>query len=392
MSILSSFSYVMPVRVEYGPGVVSRVGDELSALGCKKPFIVTDKGVIGAGLLHYVTDSLDAKKIEYVIFDKVVGNPTDVIVHEGIDEYAASGCDSFIAIGGGSSIDTSKAIGMVYKNGGNVREYDQDRPGTHPAPIPMDPLITIPTTAGTGSSVTPYAVVTDTDRHWKMSLCDPNTGTFAKVALIDPVMTASMPSALAAATGMDALTHAIEAILSKNANVFSDLINIKAVELISKNLRQSVANGGNLEARGAVLLGNVIAGWGFQQVGLGAAHALSHMLGGQLNVPHGVGNAMMLPYVMEYNMVARLEKYPMIAKAMGLPIDGLSDVEIGDKVCAAVLRLSQDIGIPRLREIKGIDENNLAYYAELALKDGNTFNNPRIPTKEDYLALYKKAW
>lgn len=390
--ILDSFRYVMPVRVEYGLGAAAKAGEELAGLGCKKPFIVTDRGVIGAGLLHYVTDSLEEKGLKYEIFDKVVGNPTDVIVHEGIDAYAASGCDSFIAVGGGSSIDTSKAIGMVYRNGGNVREYDNDRPGTHPSPIPMDPLITIPTTAGTGSSVTPYAVVTDTERHWKMSLCSAETGTFAKVALIDPVMTASMPGSLAAATGMDALTHAIEAILSKNANVFSDLINIKAVELIMKNLRQSVANGGNLEARGAVLLGNVIAGWGFQQVGLGAAHALSHMLGGQLNVPHGVGNAMMLPYVMEYNMVARLEKYPLLAQAMGLCTDGLSDVEIGDKVCAAVLRLSKDIGIPRLREVQGIDEANLPRYAELALLDGNTLNNPRIPTKEDYLELYKKAW
>ena len=201
-----------------------------------------------------------------------------------------------------------------------------------------------------------------------------------------------MPGSLAAATGMDALTHAIEGILSKNANIFSDLINIKAVELIYGNLRQSVANGGNLEARGAVLLGNVIAGWGFQQVGLGAAHALSHILGGQLNVPHGVGNAMMLPYVMEYNMVARLEKYPMLAKAMGIYTDGLSTVEIADKVCAAVARLSKDIGIPRLSEIKGMDESKLSEYAELALKDGNTFNNPRIPTHADYVALYKKAW
>lgn len=390
--MLKHFSYVMPVRVEYGPGVAKTVGEELCKFGCKKPLIVTDKGVIGAGLLSIITKSLDKAGLSYEVFDKVVGNPTDVIVHEGIDFYKQSGCDSFVAVGGGSSIDSAKAIGMVSKNGGHVREYDQDRPGTHPAPIPIDPLITIPTTAGTGSSVTPYAVVTDTERHWKMSLCDPTTGTFAKVALVDPVMTASMPAGLAAATGMDALTHAIEAILSKNANIFSDLINIKAVELISKNLRQSVANGGNLEARGAMLLGNVIAGWGFQQVGLGSAHALSHILGGQLNVPHGVGNAMMLPYVMEYNMVARLEKYPMLAKAMGLYIDGLSDVEIGDKVCAAVLRLSKDIGIPRLSEIKGIDENKLPEYAELALKDGNTFNNPRIPNKEDYIALYKKTW
>jgi len=314
------------------------------------------------------------------------------MIHEGIDAYAASGCDSFIGIGGGSSIDSSKAIGMVYKNGGNVREYDQDKPGTHPAPIPMDPLISIPTTAGTGSSVTPYAVVTDTDRHWKMSLCDPNTGTYAKVALVDPSMTTSMPGALAAATGMDALTHAIEAILSKNANFASDMINIRAVELISRNLRQSVANGNNIDARGAVLLGNVVAGWGFQQVGLGATHALAHMLGGQLNVPHGVANAIMLPYVMEYNIVARLEKYKMIAEAMGLHTGNMDDIEVADKTVEAIKRLSADIGIPKLREIEGIEVTNLEKYAQLALSDGNTFNNPRIPTKEDYIALYKKAW
>lgn len=390
--MLKSFSYVMPVRVEYGVGAARGVGKELRKLQCSKPFIVTDKGVIGAGLLDTITDSLAAEGFSYEVYDKIVGNPTDIIVHEGIDRYQAAHCDSFIAVGGGSSIDSAKAIGMVLKNGGHVREYDQDRENTHPAPIPMDPLITIPTTAGTGSSVTPYAVITDTERHWKMSLCDAGTGTFAKVALVDPVMTASMPGSLAAATGMDALTHAIEGILSKNANIFSDLINIKAVELIYGNLRQSVANGGNLEARGAVLLGNVIAGWGFQQVGLGAAHALSHILGGQLNVPHGVGNAMMLPYVMEYNMVARLEKYPMLAKAMGIYTDGLSTVEIADKVCAAVARMSKDIGIPRLSEIKGMDESKLSEYAELALKDGNTFNNPRIPTHADYVALYKKAW
>lgn len=390
--MLKQFSYYMPVRIEYGVGVSKNVGEELAKLGCERPFIVTDMGVIKAGLLDGIKECLQENGFKYLIFDKVMGNPTDTIVHEGIELYKSSGCDSFIAVGGGSSIDTAKAIGMVFKNGGNVREYDNDQPETHMAPIPMDPLITIPTTAGTGSCVTPFSVITDTDRHWKMSLCDMSTGTYAKVALIDPVMTVTMPGPLAAATGMDALTHAIEAILSKNANMFSDLINLKAVELISHNLRQSMSNGGNLEARGAVLLGNVIAGWGFQQVGLGAVHSLAHILGGQLNVPHGIGNAMILPYVLEYNMVARLEKYEALAHAIGLPIEGLSQVEIGDKVVEAVKRLSADISIPKLREIKGIDKGNLPKYAELAIKDGNTSNNPRIPTVEDYIALYNKAW
>lgn len=392
--MFKSFDYVMPVKIKYGNGITEKVGEEMVNLGCKKPFVVTDKGVIGAGLLHYVTDSLERVGLEYEVYDKVIGNPTDVVVHEGIDAYKAADCDSFIAVGGGSSMDTAKAIGMVIKNGGHVTEYDSYGDyEVHLAPIPMDPLITIPTTAGTGSCVTPFSVITDSKKHWKMSLfSDGNIGSFAKVALVDPVMTATMPAGLAAATGMDAMTHAIEAILNFNSNLFSDMINLKAVELLSKNLRQSVSNGKNLEARGAVLLGNVLAGWGFQLCGLGSVHAIAHVLGGKLNVPHGVGNAMMLPHVMEFNMVARLEKYPLLAKAMGLNIDGLDDVEIGEKVCNYVLRLSKDIGIPRLKDIKGMKEEDLPMYAELAMKEGNTPPNPRVPTKEDYIAILKKAW
>jgi len=390
--MLKNFSYFMPVRIEYGLDVSKTVGDELEKIGCNKPFIVTDSGVINAGLLNGIKESLLKKGFNFVVFDKVIGNPTDVIVHEGIDLFLDSECDSFIAVGGGSSMDSAKAIGMVSKNGGHIREYDNDQPNTHKVPIPMDPLINIPTTAGTGSSVTPFAVITDTDRHWKMSLCSSDTGTYAKVALVDPLMTISMPSALAAATGMDALTHAIEAILSKNSHYLSDLINLKAVELISYNLRQSVSSGENIEARGNLLLGNVIAGWGFQQVGLGSVHALAHILGGQMNVPHGAANAIMLPHVMKYNIVARLEKFKPLADAMLIPTKGLSDVEIADKVVLAVKRLSKDIGILSLREIKGIKKENLPKYAELALKDGNTSNNPRVPSLDDYIKLYNEAW
>ncbi|MGI5849279.1 MAG: iron-containing alcohol dehydrogenase [Christensenellales bacterium] len=384
---VKSFSYNMPVRVEFGEGAASNVANELLAMGCKKPLIVTDKGVVGAGLLAPITQALEEAKVPVIIFDEVVGNPTDVIVENGIKMYSDENCDSLIAVGGGSSMDSAKAIGLVKLNGGNIREYDEDNGHTRRGPNGIPTLITIPTTAGTGSEVTPFAVITDTSRHWKMSI----TPGFAKVALIDPLMTVSMPGSLVAATGMDALTHAVEAYITKNTNIMSDFINLYAIELIARYLRRSFANGADVEARAMVLLGNSIAGIGFQQVGLGSVHALAHILGGQLNVPHGVGNAMLLPYVMEFNMPAKAEKLADIAIAMGENVEGMSVIDAAEKAVAAVKRLSADIGIPRLRDV-GCKEEDFPKYAELALKDGNTNNNPRETSVKDYINIYKKAY
>ena len=362
----------MPVRVEFGEGIVSTVADELKALGCSKPMVVTDKGCIGAGLMEPVQTALEAGNVEFVVFDEVIGNPTDDIVESGIKAYSDNGCDSLIAVGGGSSMDTAKAIGLVKLNGGNIREYDLDNGNTRQGPNGIPPMITIATTAGTGSEVTPFSVITDTSRHWKMSIWPG----FAKVALVDPLMTVSMPAKLVAATGMDALTHAIEAFVSKNANIMSDFINLYAIELIAKYLRRSFANGEDVEARAMVLLGNTIAGIGFQQVGLGSVHALAHMLGGQLNVPHGVANAMLLPYVMEFNQLSRAEKFARVAVAMGENTAGCTTLEASQIAIDAVKKLSEDICIPRLRDV-GCKEEDLPKYAELALQDGNTANNPR---------------
>jgi len=379
------YSYFMPTVNLMGAGAVAEVGNQTKILGGSKALVVTDKPLINAGIVKKVTDFLEKSGVEYVIFDSVQPNPTVENVHEGVDLYKKENCDVIIAVGGGSPIDCAKGIGLVITNGGSIKDYE----GLDKSEKPMPPFIAVNTTAGTASEMTRFTIITDTDRHVKMAIVDwhvtPN------VAINDPELMISMPVALTAATGMDALTHAIEAYVSTIATPVTDSAAIKAIELIGKYLRTAVANGENLEARDKMAYAEFLAGMAFNNASLGFVHAMAHQLGGFYDLPHGVCNAILLPHVERFNMIACPERFVDIAIALGENVKGLSTMEAADVALEAIQRLSQDIGIPfGLKEL-GVKEEDLPILAENAMKDACGLTNPRKATKEDIIQIFKNA-
>lgn len=379
------YSYFMPTVNLMGAGAVAEVGKQAKILGGSKALVVTDKPLINAGIVKKVTDFLEKSGVEYVIFDSVQPNPTVENVHEGVDLYKKENCDVIIAVGGGSPIDCAKGIGLVITNGGSIKDYE----GLDKSEKPMPPFIAVNTTAGTASEMTRFTIITDTDRHVKMAIVDwhvtPN------VAINDPELMISMPVALTAATGMDALTHAIEAYVSTIATPVTDSAAIKAIELIGKYLRPAVANGKNLEARDKMAYAEFLAGMAFNNASLGFVHAMAHQLGGFYDLPHGVCNAILLPHVERFNMIACPERFVDIAIALGENVKGLSTMEAADVALEAIQRLSQDIGIPSGLKELGVKEEDLPILAENAIKDACGLTNPRKATKEDIIQIFKNA-
>lgn len=379
------YGYFMPTVNLMGAGAAKKVGEQVKSLGGKHALIVTDVVLNKMGMADTIKSYIEAEGIKVTVYDGAEPNPTDKNVHDGVKVLQDNGCDVIISLGGGSPHDCAKGVGIVAANGGNIREYE----GVDKSTKPMVPLIAVNTTAGTASEMTRFCIITDTDRHVKMAIvdwrCTPN------VAINDPLMMMAKPPALTAATGMDALTHAVEAYVSVAATPVTDSAALMAIKLISENLRTAVANGSNFEARDAMAYAEFLAGMAFNNASLGYVHAMAHQLGGLYNLPHGVCNAILLPHVCKYNLIATPKRFAEIAAAMGENIDGLAVRDAADVAIASIEQLSADIGIPAGLNGLGVQEKDIQLMAENAMKDACSLTNPRLATLEDIMQVYRSA-
>ena len=375
--------FVLNETSYHGAGAIKEIASEVKGRGFKKCFVCSDPDLIKFGLTKKVTDVLDDANIAYHIFSEIKPNPTVENVQSGVEAFKASGADCIIAIGGGSSMDTAKAIGIIITNPEFADVVSLE--GVAPTKNKCVPIIAVPTTAGTAAEVTINYVITDAKNNRKMVCVDVHD--IPVVAVVDPEMMYTMPKGLTAATGMDALTHAIEGYITKGAWELSDMFHLKAIELISKHLRGAVDN--TLEGREGMALGQYVAGMGFSNVGLGIVHSMAHPLGALYDTPHGVANAIILPTVMEYNAPATGEKYRDIAKAMGVcGVDAMSLEEARVACIDAVKKLSSDVGIPAdLKEI--VRHEDLDFLAESAYADACRPGNPRDTSVAEIKALYE---
>ena len=371
--------FVLNETSYHGAGAINNIVPEVTRRGFKKAFVCSDPDLLKFGVTQKVTKLLDEAKFEYEIYSDIKPNPTIENVKHGVEAFKNSKADYIIAIGGGSSMDTAKAIGIIIENPefSDVRSLE----GVAPTKKPCTPIIAVPTTAGTAAEVTINYVITDVEKNRKFVCVD--THDIPVVAVVDPDMMSSMPKGLTAATGMDALTHAIEGYITKGAWEMSDMFHIKAIEIISKSLRGAVEN--TPEGREGMALGQYVAGMGFSNVGLGIVHSMAHPLGAVYNTPHGVANAIILPTVMEYNAPATGEKYREIARAMGVKgVDDMTQEEYRKAAIDAVKQLSKDVGIPaNLKEI--VKKEDIPFLAESAMADACRPGNPKDPTVEDII-------
>jgi alcohol dehydrogenase len=380
MNLLNSFSFELPTKIEYGVGVTRSLPDIIVNENFSNLLVITDEGVAGSGLLKRVTETLDGHQLKWEVFDRVEPNPKDYNVQEGTEIARRLGADCLLAIGGGSPIDCAKAMAVVARQGGAVRDYE----GPNNMGPDVLPLIAIPTTAGTGSEVTFSSVITDSDEKFKFSIRD--TKIAPRVALIDPEMTLTMPPGLTASTGMDALTHAIEAFTAMAAEPLADAAALYAIELIAAHLTSAVSDGHDLEARAGMLLGSVLAGIAFSHSDVAAVHCVAEALGGKYDAPHGVCNAVVLPAVMEYNMQHCKERYARIAMTMGLTFENVDDG--ARQAVSAVQQLASDVRLPEFSSL-GVQAEDLEELATNSFKNGSNIDNPRPMEKMDYLNVFK---
>ncbi|WP_260861461.1 lactaldehyde reductase [Citrobacter sp. Marseille-Q6884] len=370
----------------FGRGAVGALTDEVIRRGYRKALIVTDENLVQCGVVDKVTSRMDAAGLEWAIFSGVIPNPTIAVVQKGLEVFKLSGADYLVAIGGGSPQDTCKAIGIIHNN----PEFEDVRSleGLSPTHTPSVPVMAIPTTAGTAAEVTINYVITDEENRRKFVCVDPHD--IPQVAFIDADMMDGMPAALKAATGVDALTHAIEGYITRAAWALTDALHIKAIEIIAGALRGSVA--GESQAGEAMALGQYVAGMGFSNVGLGLVHGMAHPLGAFYNTPHGVANAILLPHVMQYNAEYTGEKFRDIARAMGVKVENLTREEARKAAVDAVFALNRDVGIPsHLRDV-GVRKDDIPALAQAAFDDVCTGGNPREANLADIVELYHTAW
>ncbi len=378
-----SYRFVLNETSYHGEGARENVVTEIQRRGFKKIFVCTDPDLVKFGVANKVTDLLDKNNISYYLFNDVKANPTIENVQAGVKTFKEAEADAIVAIGGGSAMDTAKAIGIIITNPefADVRSLE----GVAPTKNPCVPIIAVATTAGTAAEVTINYVITDVEKNRKFVCVD--THDIPVVAIVDPEMMSTMPKGLTAATGMDALTHAIEGYITKGAWTMSDMFHLEAIRLIAKHLRGAVSN--TKEGREGMALGQYIAGMGFSNVGLGIVHSMAHPLGALYDTPHGIANAIILPTVMEYNQEATGEKYREIARAMGVEgVDSMSQAEYRKAAIDAVKQLNKDVGIPdNLKEI--VNPDDVEFLAQSAMDDACRPGNPKDPTKEDIIALYR---
>ena len=385
----SARTFRLPPVLITGAGASAQVGEEIGKLKVKKALIVTDQVLVRLGALDGVKQTLQQSQVPFAVFDAIFTEPTADFVREGLKAYRENRCDFLLAFGGGSAIDTAKAIAVMATNAGSIEDYQ----GAGKIPQKGAPLIAVPTTAGTGSEVTPFTIITDTERDVKMLIGSPFLT--PDVAIVDPLLTLSMPRSLTAATGIDALTHAIEAYVSVKAQPMSDIFCLSAIELIAGNLKQAWTDGTNIEAREKTMLGALQAGIAFGNSSVALVHGMARPIGAYFHVPHGASNAALLGVVMEFSLSGNPARYARIAQAMGEDISGLDDMAAAWRGVAAVQKLIKDIKVSSLREL-GVDREKLEELAprmaEDALASGSPANNPRPATKEEIIELYKLAY
>jgi alcohol dehydrogenase len=379
------FGFYIPTVSLMGVGCAKETGVQAKALGATNMLIVTDAGMNKLGVANQIKAMVEGAGLRATIYDGAEPNPTDINVHEGVKAYLDNHCDGIVSLGGGSSHDCGKGIGLVIAGGGHIRDYE----GVNKSTRPMPPFLAINTTAGTASEMTRFCIITNTDTHVKMAIVDWRVT--PSVAINDPVLMAGMPPALTAATGMDALTHAIEAYVSTVSTPITDACAIKAIELIRDYLPSAVANGKNMEARDRMAYAEFLAGMAFNNASLGYVHAMAHQLGGFYNLPHGVCNAILLPYVCDFNLIACPKRYRNIAVALGQDVTGLSDLDAGAKGIQAIRQLSELLGIPSGLAELGVREGDLKEMATNAKKDACQLTNPRTATLQQVVDIYMSA-
>ncbi len=365
--------------------VYGNLKEEIPSLGFKKALIVTDENLVSCGLIDHITDVLDAIEVKFVIFDGVKPNPTTTNVLDGIEKFEAESCDFVISFGGGSSHDCAKAICLVLANGGAISDYE----GVDVSKNVQKPLIAVNTTAGTASEMTVFTIITDVDRHIKMAIVDKNI--LPIIAVNDPLVMHAMPKGLTAATGMDALTHAIEAYVSTAATPVTDACAQKAIELIIKSLKVAVESPNDNAARSDMAYAEYLAGMAFSNASLGYVHAMAHQLGGMYDLPHGVCNAVLLPHVQEFNKSVCAHRLAEIAKFMGINTKELSEEQASDLVIEYIKKMNLEIGIPQGLKELNVKEEDLGILAENALKDACGVTNPIQPTHQQVIDIFKKA-
>lgn len=368
-----------------GPGAVKEIGTEILKLKLNKLLLVTDRALRAFGIVNKITDVLDAAKIDYVIFDDVEPNPTTKNVNDGLALFIASNCDGLISVGGGSPQDAAKAIGILSTNGGNIVDYE----GIGKSINKSVPIIAVNTTAGTASDVTINYVITDEVRKIKMVMVDPNS--LATIAVNDPELMVKKPAELTAATGMDALTHAIEAYITKGSFRLSNTLALEAIKLIGESLVDAVKDGSNIEARSKMAWASYIAGLAFSNCGLGIVHSMAHQLGSEYNLPHGIANSILLPYVEDFNSTVCAEKFASIAEALGKDVKGLNSEEARIVAIKALSEMAATLNIPKLSQTK-FDPADINKLAAQAMADVCTGGNPRDVTIEDIKTIYRNAF
>jgi alcohol dehydrogenase len=380
-----TFGFFIPTVSLMGVGCAKETGAQAKALGATNLLIVTDAGLAKLGVAAQIKTQLEAVGLKAVVFDGAEPNPTDKNVQAGVDAYKANKCDGIVSLGGGSAHDCGKGVGMVVANGGTIRDYE----GVNKTTKPMPPFLAINTTAGTASEMTRFCIITNTDTHVKMALvdwrCTPN------IAINDPLLMVGMPPALTAATGMDALTHAVEAYVSTIATPITDACALQAIRIIAKWLPLAVANGKNVEARDKMAYAEYLAGMAFNNASLGYVHAMAHQLGGFYNLPHGVCNAILLPAVCDFNLIAATERFADVAVALGENVKTISTLEAAEKGIAAIRKLAKSVGIPAGLAELGVKEADLKTMAQNAQKDACMLTNPRTATLEQVIDIYKAS-
>ena len=378
---MNPFEFTLPTKIIYGPGCVEQLAAEIAVIGGRKPLVITDPGIRKAGIDIIVTDLLEAAGIEYGLFDGVEANPKDVNAEAAARAARECGADFLIAVGGGSPIDCAKAVGVLLAHDA---EYIKPYEGKTAATLPNPPLITIPTTSGTGSEITFSSVITDTKNKYKMTVKSPYTA--ATTALCDPALTISVPPAVTAATGVDALTHSIEGFTATGSEPIGDAAALYSIELIAGNLVKAYKDGSNLEARSNMLMASMLGGISFSHSDVASVHCIAEALGSMYDLPHGTCNAIFLPYVMEYNMDYCADRYARVAGALGLAYD--SDEDGAAKAVEYVKQLTKDVELPTFASLDP-DPADFPALADMAFKNGSNDSNPRPMTAADYEALLK---
>ena len=381
MDVTRTHVFHAPTRLVFGVGSAKLVGEEMKALGGSTVLIVSDPGIEKAGLLKQVSDSLETAGLQCSVFLEVEPNPTDATCKRGLEAYRECGADGLVAVGGGSAMDAAKGIGVLASYPGSIQDYE----GTDKIPGPIAPFLAVPTTCGTGSEVTRISVITDPVRSWKMSLRSVHIA--PRVAVIDPMLYAGLPGPMIAATGMDAMTHAIESFTNRNVQPFADALDYEAIRLIGRSIRVAVANG-SLPAISDMAYAATLAGMAFTNTILGIVHAMSHPITCYYGVPHGVANAILLPYVMEFNLIGAPNRFARIAEALGETTDGLTVMEAARLSVAAVQELNADLGIPENFARWEFSDENIQAMTDDAMKSGNIPINPRRVNRDEIVALY----